>query len=118
MRVCKHGCEVKMFCFSRANHASTNLKKVSSRKTRQVYFIYQFPRQLKLEKSLETCFVNFFSLELTIKAGKTRILKSIFFCKTRTDYVYKLRVQDFATENVKWKSKNVVGFVSLTGCKQ
>ena len=23
--VCKHGCDVKMFCFSRANHASTNL---------------------------------------------------------------------------------------------
>ena len=27
MRVCKHGCDVKMFCFSRANHASMNLKK-------------------------------------------------------------------------------------------
>ena len=65
MRVCKHGCGVKMFCFSRANHASTNLKKVLSWKTRQVYFIYPFPRRLKLEKSLETCCVNFFSLELT-----------------------------------------------------
>ena len=32
MRVCKHGCGVKMFCFSRANHASTNLKKFSSSK--------------------------------------------------------------------------------------
>ena len=29
-RVCKHGCEVKMFCFSRVNHVSTNLKKFSS----------------------------------------------------------------------------------------
>ena len=29
MRVCKHGCGVKMFCFSRANHASANLKKFS-----------------------------------------------------------------------------------------
>ena len=25
MRARKHGCDVKMFCFSRANHASTNL---------------------------------------------------------------------------------------------
>ena len=25
MRVCKHGCGLKMFCFSRVNHASTNL---------------------------------------------------------------------------------------------
>ena len=32
MRVCKHGCGVKMFCFSRANHTSTNLKKFSSSK--------------------------------------------------------------------------------------
>ena len=54
MRVCKHSCDVKMFCFSRASHASTNLKKVLSWKTWQVYFIYPFPRRLKLEKSLET----------------------------------------------------------------
>ena len=33
VRVCKHGCDVKMLCFSRANHASTNLKKVLSWKT-------------------------------------------------------------------------------------
>ena len=32
MRACKHGCDVKMFCFSRANHASTNLKKFLSSK--------------------------------------------------------------------------------------
>ena len=32
MRVCKHDFDVKMFCFSRANHASTNLKKFSSSK--------------------------------------------------------------------------------------
>ena len=32
MRVCKHGCGVKAFCLSRANHASTNLKKFSSSK--------------------------------------------------------------------------------------
>ena len=36
MRVCKHGCDVKMFCFSRTNHASTNLKKVLSWKTRVI----------------------------------------------------------------------------------
>ena len=32
MRVCKHGCDVKMFCFSPPNHASTNFKKVLSSK--------------------------------------------------------------------------------------
>ena len=30
MRVCKHGCNVKMFCCARVNHASVNLKKVLS----------------------------------------------------------------------------------------
>ena len=58
MRVCKHGCDVKMFWFSRANHASTNLKKVLSWKPRQVYIIYPFPRRLKLRKSLGTCCVT------------------------------------------------------------
>ena len=76
MRVCKHGCDVKMFCFSRANHASTNLKKVLSWKPRQVYFIHPFPRRLKLGKSLETCCVNFFSLELSW-AMQTRKMFSI-----------------------------------------
>ena len=65
MRVCKHGCDVNLFGFSRANQASTNLKKVLSLKTRQAYFIYPFPSRLKLGKSLETCCVNVFSLELT-----------------------------------------------------
>ena len=32
MRVCKHGSGVKVFCFLRANHASTNLKKFLSSK--------------------------------------------------------------------------------------
>ena len=97
MRVCNHGCDIKMFCFPCANHASTNLKKILSWKTRQVYFIYPFPRRMKLEKSLETCWVHLFLLELTFQATNTRILESIFFAKQSTDYAYKLCVQDFAT---------------------
>ena len=30
MRVCKHSCDVKVFCFLHANHANTNLKRVLS----------------------------------------------------------------------------------------
>ena len=41
-----------MFCFSRANHTSTNLKKAVEFKTRQVYFIYPFLPRLKLGKHL------------------------------------------------------------------
>ena len=65
MRVGKHGCGVKMFCFSRANHASKNLKKFSEFKTPQVYFIYPFLRALKLRKSLQRRGVNFSMLKLT-----------------------------------------------------
>ena len=39
MKVCKHGCDVKVFCFWRTDHASTNLKKFLKFKTQQVYFI-------------------------------------------------------------------------------
>ena len=46
MRVCKHDCDVNMFCFSRANHASTNLKKLSSSK------LYKFT--LPIPSSAET----------------------------------------------------------------
>ena len=59
MRVCKHGCGVKLFGFSHANHASTNFK------TRQVYFIYPFLRRLKHGKLLQRRWVNFSSLKLT-----------------------------------------------------
>ena len=98
MRVCKHGCDVKMFCFSCANHASTNLKKVLSWRTWQVYFIYPFPRWLKLEKSLETCCVNFFRLSWHFKREKPVFWKASFL-QTKIGYAYKLRVQDFATGN-------------------
>ena len=65
MRVCKHGCGVKLFGFSRANHASTKFEKVFEFKTRQVYFIYPFLRRLKHGKSLQRRWVNFSSLKLT-----------------------------------------------------
>ena len=53
MRVCKHGCGVKLFGFSRADDASTKFEKVFEFKTRQVYFIYPFLRRLKHGKSLQ-----------------------------------------------------------------
>ena len=40
---------------------------------------------------------QFFSLELTFYARKNPYFEKHLFCKTRTDYAYKLRVQDFAT---------------------
>ena len=46
MRVCKHDCDVEMFCFSGANHVSTNLKKVLSSKLDKVtLFTHSFVKQ-------------------------------------------------------------------------
>ena len=92
MRVCKHGCDVNMFCFSHANHTSTNLKKILSWKTQQVYFIYPFPHWPNLGKSLaDLTLCQFFFASADIL--KTLILESIFFAKqgliTRTSFMYK-----------------------------
>ena len=97
MRVCKHGCDTNLFGFPRANHASTNLKKVLSWKTRQVYFIYPFPRRLKLGKSLETCCVNFFRLSWHFKREKPVFWKASFL--QNKDW---LRVQASCTRLRDW----------------
>ena len=83
---------------SRFSRESTNLKKVLSWKTRQVYFIYPFPHRLKLGKSLETCMqCQFFCARADILSEKNSYFGKHLLCKTRTDYAYKLCVQDFAT---------------------
>ena len=89
MRVCKHGCDVKMFCFLHANPASTNLKKFFSWKPDK--FIY-LPIPLKLEKSLQTCSVNLFCLSWHFKQEK-----SIFWKASYLQNKSWLCVQDFAT---------------------
>ena len=38
------------------------IEKCFELKTRQIYFIYLFPPRLKLGKSLQTCYVNFFGI--------------------------------------------------------
>ena len=39
MRVCKHGRGIKMYWFSRANHASMNLKKFSGSKLESLLYL-------------------------------------------------------------------------------
>ena len=78
MRLCKHGCDVKMFCFSRANHASTNLKKFSSSKLDKfILFTHSF-----VGKNLEDRYKD------GIKREKSVFWKASL-CKTRTDYACK-----------------------------
>jgi len=56
------------------------------------YFIYPFPRRLKLGKSLQTCCVNFFRLSWHFKREKSVFWKAAFLQNKNS-----LHVQDFAT---------------------
>ena len=64
MRVCKHGCGVKLLAFRELTRKH-EFEKVFEFKTRQVYFIYPFLRRLKHGKSSQRRRVNFSSLKLT-----------------------------------------------------
>ena len=98
MRVCKHGCGFKMFCSSRAYHASTNLKKVflAENSTNLLYF--PIPPSAKTWKMFINMLCQFFFFRLSwhFKRENPYFWKHLF-CKTRTDYAYKLRVQDLST---------------------
>ena len=92
MRVCKHGCGVKMFCFSRANHASTNLKKFSSSKLDKFpLFAHSFVGWNLENRDKESVSIFFFfRLNWHFQRIKIRILESIFLQNKNW-----LRVQDF-----------------------
>ena len=88
MRVCKHGCGVKLFGFSRANHASTNLKKVRVQNSTSLLY-------LTIPSSAETwnIFTNklcqfYFRLSWHFKGEKSVFWKASVF-KTRTEYARK-----------------------------
>ena len=66
MRVCKHDCGVKMFCFSHANNATTNLKKFSSSKLDKFTLFTQSSVGWNLEIRYKEGVSIFFSLQLTV----------------------------------------------------
>ena len=87
-RVCKHGCGVKLFGFSRANYASTNLKTFSSSKLEKcTLFTHSFVgwNVENLYKEGESIFLR---LSWHFKRGKSVFYKASF-CKIRTDYACK-----------------------------
>ena len=88
MRVCKHGCGVKLFGFSRANHASTNLKKFSSSKLDKfTLFTHSFVGW-NLENRYKEGVSIFLRLSWHFKWEKSIFWKASF-CKTTTDYAGK-----------------------------
>ena len=78
MRVWKHGHGIKMYWFSSANHASTNLKKFScSKLDKFTLFTHSFV-SWNLENLYKQAVSIFFSLKLTFWVRKIHNLESIF----------------------------------------
>ena len=88
MRVCEHGCDVKMFCLSCANHASTNLKKfLSSKLDKFTLFTHSFVGWNVNNRYKERVSI-FLRLSWHFKRENSVFCKASF-CKTRIDYACK-----------------------------
>ena len=97
MRVCKHGCGVKMFCFSRANHASTNLKKFSSSKLGKfTLFTHSFVGW-NMENRYKEGQSIFLRLSWHLKRPKKTYFAKHLFAKQELITRARLCGQDFAT---------------------
>ena len=100
--ICKHGCGFKLFGFSRANHASSNLKKFSSSKLDKfTLFAHSLVGWNMENRNMENHYIEgesiFLRLNWHFKREKSVFCKASF-CKTRTDYGCKTSCgQDFAT---------------------
>ena len=88
MRVCKNGCGVKMFCFSRANNASTNLKKFSSSKLDIFTLFTHSSVGWNLENHYKEGVSIFFRLSWQFKREKC-VFWIAAFCKAKKDYACK-----------------------------
>ena len=86
MKECKHGCDVKMFCFSLSKLSHKHkFEKVFEFKTWQVYFICWF---LRCFKTLWHSVAIFFRLSWHFKREKS-VFWTASFGKKRTDYACK-----------------------------
>ena len=96
MRLCKHGCDVKMFCFSRANHVSTNLKKFLSSKLDKVTLFTRSFVDWNLENLYKQT-VSIFFAKADILSQKNPYFGKHLFAKQELITRSRLRVQDFGT---------------------
>ena len=72
-------CDVKMSCFSRANHASTNLKKVFELKNSSSWLYLPISSSAETWKILQKCSVNFFCAWAEILSEKTPYFGQVAF---------------------------------------
>ena len=111
MRVCKHGCGVKMFCFSRANHASTNLKKFSSSQLDKfTLFTHSFVGW-NLGNRYKKSVSIFFRLSWHFKREKSVFWKAFFLQNKNW-----LRVQDFVDQTLRVVRISLLIIALQRGC--
>ena len=115
MRVCKHCCGVKVFCFSRANHASTNLKIFRVKNSTSLLY-------LPISSSAETWKIvtkkvyEFFFALADILNEKSPYFGKHLFAKQELITRSRLRGQDFATgKNFSFNQCHTKSFASFLG---
>ena len=85
-----------MFCFSCANHARTNLKGFELKNSTSLLYL-PISSSVETWKIFRNMLCQLFFAWADILSEKNPYFGKHLFCKTKTDYAYKLRVQDFAT---------------------
>ena len=98
MRVCKHGCDIKMFCFLRTNHASTNLKKVFLLKTSTSLLYSHISSSAETWKIFRNMLCQFFFAWADILSEKKTVFWKASFLQNK-DW---LRVQALCTRLRDW----------------
>ena len=96
MRVCKRGCDVKMFCFSRANQVSTNLEKFLSQNSTRLLYL-PIPSSAETWKIFTNKLCRFFFAKADILSEKNPYFGKHLFAKQGLITRARLRVQDFGT---------------------
>ena len=96
MRVCKHDCDVKIFCFSALITQARIWKRFWVEKIDKITLFTHFLVGWNL-KNLWKHAVSICFAWADILSEKNPYFGEHLFYKTKTDYAYKLRVQDVAT---------------------
>ena len=96
MRICKRSFDVKMFCFSRESRKHEFENDIELKTSTSLLHL-PISSSAEAWKILRNMLCQFSSLELAFLGEKNPCFGKHLFCKTRTDYAYKLRVQYFAT---------------------
>ena len=96
MRVCRHGCDVRCFAFRALMTQARIWKRFWVEKLNKLLYL-PISSSVESWKIFRNMLSQFFFAWADILSEKNPYFGKHLFCKTKADYAYKLRVQDFAT---------------------